>query len=767
MSDLTQPLSFRRLFAEWVFIALSLLMFVGWANTTKVSELLNNYAYDYILRAQSYVADEQIVIVAIDDASLQEVGRWPWSRRTHAQFLDQLQAQQPKAVLLDVLFMEPSTDDVLFQQSLHKLSQNTVVAAPVLLSSYAGESAQVTLPIDAIQATSRLGQIVNLPDADGVVRQSRLLLTDAHQRNWPVLSSTLLDLGVQEQLKMQYNSSFRIPFRPKGAYQTLPYSSVLRGEVAADFLRDKYVLVGATAAGLGDQITTPASGASGTVSGIEVHANVLDTLLHNNPIVQVSDNTILVLSIATPILLLMFLFLYCDERFHLLAVLLAYLLCIVYAFWQRIWLPPVNTCVALILAYFIWSWRRSTVMLRYVKIELRNAELQTGRLPTFLAQKPDTGFLSSYTLESQMQKIHQLYQFSVNGLAHLPTALIAVGADGEILLTNNKAQLSFEITEVNLIDVLRRLDAHLTLRSIDSAGLWITALQNTELTAQDNRIYQLHVTSLVCLADASNTSSARSIWLVNFLDLSNERLAEHQRSELVSFLSHDLRTPQVSILSLIELQKNSATQLSEADFYHRLSEKVHLTLNWSHDLVQLSRANDHNYQKNEINFAHLIDEVLAQMLDLANAKKIDLCFLDEHRQIAENIWLQADGALLMRAFINLISNALRYSPSLSEVRIELMDDFDVHDSLPNGQRNYFVCRIVDQGCGMSSAQVEQLHNGRSSAATLDVHNTPDAAQRLGIGFLMAKTVVSRHAGYVRVESEVNKGTTVHVFLPHD
>ncbi|WP_189493680.1 hypothetical protein [Formosimonas limnophila] len=52
-------------------------------------------------------------------------------------------------------------------------------------------------------------------------------------------------------------------------------------------------------------------------------------------------------------------------------------------------------------------------------------------------------------------------------------------------------------------------------------------------------------------AVVSNTLGKSSVWLVNFLNLSNECLMQRERGELIEFLSHDLRSPQVSILSLI------------------------------------------------------------------------------------------------------------------------------------------------------------------------------------------------------------------------
>ncbi|MEN8763940.1 MAG: CHASE2 domain-containing protein, partial [Thiogranum sp.] len=63
--------------------------------------------YDAQLRLWQRPPPDDIVIVAIDEATLRELGRWPWSRAVHAALLDRLKNEQPKAVAFDVIFAEP------------------------------------------------------------------------------------------------------------------------------------------------------------------------------------------------------------------------------------------------------------------------------------------------------------------------------------------------------------------------------------------------------------------------------------------------------------------------------------------------------------------------------------------------------------------------------------------------------------------------------------------------------------------------------------
>ena len=67
--------------------------------------------YDWNLAAWARAPDDDIAIVAIDEQSLREIGRWPWSRRTHAELIRTLSAAGPKAIALDIVFAEPDATD--------------------------------------------------------------------------------------------------------------------------------------------------------------------------------------------------------------------------------------------------------------------------------------------------------------------------------------------------------------------------------------------------------------------------------------------------------------------------------------------------------------------------------------------------------------------------------------------------------------------------------------------------------------------------------
>ena len=94
---------FRRMVREWLWVCLILLPLTAMLSMTQ-GLALSNLLYDNLRRLSPLPVDPRILIVTIDDYSLQQLGQWPWSRAMHAQLLDRLSAANVKGVLFDVIF---------------------------------------------------------------------------------------------------------------------------------------------------------------------------------------------------------------------------------------------------------------------------------------------------------------------------------------------------------------------------------------------------------------------------------------------------------------------------------------------------------------------------------------------------------------------------------------------------------------------------------------------------------------------------------------
>lgn len=167
----------RRRRLEWALLACALMALVAWLSTADSLGRVNHLAQDAGMRLVSRPAHPDIVIVAIDDASIAAIGRWPWRRALHAELISRLTAQNPRAIGMDVLFNEADLDypedDLLLTDAIRRSAR---VVLPVLRRGYGPVSNQTDLPWPAFaDAAAGLGHVHVAPDSDGVVRSLYLL----------------------------------------------------------------------------------------------------------------------------------------------------------------------------------------------------------------------------------------------------------------------------------------------------------------------------------------------------------------------------------------------------------------------------------------------------------------------------------------------------------------------------------------------------------------------------------------------------------------
>ena len=149
----------RRRRLEWALLACALMALVAWLSTADSLGRVNHLAQDAGMRLVSRPAHPDIVIVAIDDASIAAIGRWPWRRALHAELISRLTAQNPRAIGMDVLFNEADLDypedDLLLTGAIQRSAR---VVLPVLRRGYGPVSNQTDLPWPAFaDAAARPG----------------------------------------------------------------------------------------------------------------------------------------------------------------------------------------------------------------------------------------------------------------------------------------------------------------------------------------------------------------------------------------------------------------------------------------------------------------------------------------------------------------------------------------------------------------------------------------------------------------------------------
>jgi len=372
--------SYEHLF-ERIGLALMLVLLAFVLNQTDWLNRWNLLFYDWNLSHGSRVPAEDIVIVAIDEQSLRKLGRWPWPRHIHAELVRKLAASGAKAVALDIVFAEPDVAHPAADRDLASaLADYGRAVLPVLNEQTRLNGPLIeTLPIPALaKAAARLGHVDVELDPDSIARGIYLKAGLGSPR-WSTLTLALLEMvdpsrwqtlpgqhnvpaGPVFSKSWQRDYHILIPFAgPSGHFQRVSYADVLQDCFASAAFYGKWVLVGVTAAGLGDALPTPVSGQAQPMPGVEFNANILDALLRGMLIQPLSDNSALLLT-GILVLLPLVMCAVCPPRWTLPLSGLILLLTLVVSFGLlqilHRWFPPVAALVVQGLSCLLWmGWR--------------------------------------------------------------------------------------------------------------------------------------------------------------------------------------------------------------------------------------------------------------------------------------------------------------------------------------------------------------------------------------------------------------------------
>lgn len=340
----------------------------------------DTWFYDTVSHATSRPAGDRIVVVEIDPKSLAELGRWPWSRRTHAELIDRLNAAGVRGIGLDILLSDPALydpeGDALLARALNR-SGKVVLSVYAEAENHNGPTVEL-MPIPEFAASAAaLGHVDMGQDADGMTRDA-FLRAGVGSAHWPSLALALSQLGAPgvaataplpglrnpepERIAPQRwvrDYQVRVPYAdPADGFPSVSYADVLKERVAASKLRGRWILVGATAPTIGKSLLVPGRHATGSrLSTVDYQANVLNMLLRGDAIVALGLPAQLLLSIAlvvAPLLLFGLRGLHRIWQPIAIAASLALLLSFLLLRFGHAWFPPMSALVVLGIGALSW-----------------------------------------------------------------------------------------------------------------------------------------------------------------------------------------------------------------------------------------------------------------------------------------------------------------------------------------------------------------------------------------------------------------------------
>jgi PAS domain S-box-containing protein len=235
-------------------------------------------------------------------------------------------------------------------------------------------------------------------------------------------------------------------------------------------------------------------------------------------------------------------------------------------------------------------------------------------------------------------------------------------------------------------------------------------------------------------------------------DITREKEIDRMKTELVSLVAHELRSPLTCISGFSELLLDPSVSPGQLEEYasiilkesNRLSELINKFLD-----ISRIEAGKSQVRKSPVDMKMLIEKVIDFNSQLADKKNTQVHFIAP----PEVSTVYADRDMLEQAVLNLFSNAIKYSPDHSEVTIRI---FELEKAL--------VIEVEDTGYGISDEALpkifEKFYRVSDNEDTKEVTGS-------GLGLSLVKEIVEAHGGRIKVKSSLGKGSNFVITLPKD
>jgi signal transduction histidine kinase len=498
--------------------------------------------------------------------------------------------------------------------------------------------------------------------------------------------------------------------------------------------------------------------------GVEIHANVIQGLREGVDLQISSFTTTATISLVFVLgLLATFLWLSPSQSivltvFSCVAVIVGSALLFRLG---QLWISPVVAFMAMVLAYPLWSWRKLQATQRYFDEEL--SRLQSERsvvspeaaqriLPQFAATAfmPDVIEQRIASVRDAAQRLRNLNRFVADSLESLPAAALVTDFNGRVMLANTSADRllgSHHQNDMETEQSLEGRDVFGLMQNFKHDGdktwreLWADASDNSRTVSIEARMVGKGADDLeflVQIAPSMSHTGAHTGTILTLTDISPLRESERRRDEALRFLSHDMRSPQASIITLLEMQREDPESMSSEKLIERIDRYAKRTLNLADDFLRLAKAERSKPQDfAPLELSGLLQDAVEEAWSLASAKQISV----KSNTPDDEAWVSGDRDLLTRVLMNLLSNAIKYSPPNTTVTCSL-----------RREEESWVIDVADQGYGISEANMSKLF---TRFVRLHEEGQPEE-EGIGLGLVFVKTVVTRHNGTIGVKSRVAK-----------
>jgi two-component system, OmpR family, phosphate regulon sensor histidine kinase PhoR len=350
-------------------------------------------------------------------------------------------------------------------------------------------------------------------------------------------------------------------------------------------------------------------------------------------------------------------------------------------------------------------------------------------------------------LRSEKEKVDSILRCMVEGL-------VVIDPKGKVLLINDQAKTMFGVTDEQIRDgSFVEISRSPAMRTILREVLAFDFSKNSyskRISLEDGRWFGVNAVSL------RNGTDRPSGSILVFHDITEIQRLETVRSDFVANVSHELRTPLTAIRGYVEtlLHSPPPDPVDAKQFLNIIDRHSERLSRLTEDLLTLSdlESGTRKMTIRLVDPGQLMQRVLEVFWDRAAKKNVTLSY-----SVASGLSsILGDYDRLQQLFINLVDNAVKYTSAGGSVMITATHAHAGAEADPEIE-----IAVIDTGAGISEKDLPRL--------TERFYRVDKARSRelggTGLGLAIVKHIVQAHGGELKIESAINKGTTVRVFLP--
>lgn len=322
-------------------------------------------------------------------------------------------------------------------------------------------------------------------------------------------------------------------------------------------------------------------------------------------------------------------------------------------------------------------------------------------------------------------------------LENATEAILVTNAQNRLLLWSKTAAQAFAIGPEALGQPITTVINHETIRELFQQADTAQPLTHTEVMLPEGQVFNAQLTSIPKLGRVAIMQ-----------DITRLKELDHLKSEFVSTVSHDLRTPLTTVQGYIELlARVGPLNDLQSDFIKKAQSSLSHITALIGDLLDIGRI-EAGYDLDMVRFR--LDELARHAVETytVNAEVQSITLTAEIPDTP--LWIRGNARRIRQVIENLLSNAIKYNHPEGQIKVRIAPD-----------DHHVVVEVEDNGIGISLAEQPKLFERFyrvKTPETEDIHGT-------GLGLAIVKSVIERHKGRVWVKSAPGHGSTFAFILP--